>query len=146
MSIKDQITADFKQAYKDRNQVSKDILSFVLAQIKQKEIDTRQDLTDDEVIAILKKETKALTEAIGYLVQAEKFDDKAYEEQKIQVLQAYLPAQLDAAQTKALVQQVMSQNAIADISKEKGKLMGILMKDHKSVIDSQTLQEVLAGL
>ena len=64
------LQADFKTAFKERKDIEKGILNYVLAQVKNKMIDTRQDLTDEEVQQILKKEVKALQEAAEYLEKA----------------------------------------------------------------------------
>jgi len=53
-----------KQAMKDKNIVTRDILRFVISQIKNKEIDTQKSLTDDEIIKIIKKEVKQIDEVI----------------------------------------------------------------------------------
>ena len=56
--------ADYKLAMKEKNEIKKSALNFVLAQIKNKKIELQRELNDDEIIAVLKKEVKALNEAI----------------------------------------------------------------------------------
>jgi len=60
----DTLQDDLKQAMKDKNIVTRDILRFVISQIKNKEIDTQKPLTDDEIIKIIKKEVKQIDEVI----------------------------------------------------------------------------------
>ena len=58
-----------KQAMKDKNIVTRDILRFVISQIKNKEIDTQKSLTDDEIIKVIKKEVKQIDEVIVNLTE-----------------------------------------------------------------------------
>jgi len=64
MNLQDKLFADYKQAMIDKNVTKKTILNYVIAQIKNKKIELQKDVEDIDVIKILKKEVKALTEAI----------------------------------------------------------------------------------
>jgi len=64
MTLLDQLTADYKEALKARNEVKKSVLNFVLAQIKNKRIELQKDPEDADILAILKKEVKAILETI----------------------------------------------------------------------------------
>jgi uncharacterized protein YqeY len=67
MTLYEQLQADWKIAFKAREKVKKDILNFVVAQVKQKQIDERKDLSDDEVIKIIKKEIKSIHETMSFM-------------------------------------------------------------------------------
>ena len=62
MSIKDQLTADMKQAMKDREagKLRLSVIRMVRANIKNVEINDKKELTDDEVLAVLMKEVKCV--------------------------------------------------------------------------------------
>ena len=64
MTLLEQLSNDYKEAMKARDEVKKSVLNFVLAQAKNKKIDTQKDLEDADVMAILKKEIKAINETI----------------------------------------------------------------------------------
>jgi len=64
MTLITQITEDRKQAMRDKNEIKKTILNFVLAQVKYKKIELQKDPEDVDVIQIIKKEVKALSESI----------------------------------------------------------------------------------
>jgi hypothetical protein len=66
---------DYKQAMRDKDVIKKSVLNFVVAQIKGKQIDTQKELTNDEIIAIIKKEIKSMKEAMEFLKQADKQDE-----------------------------------------------------------------------
>jgi uncharacterized protein YqeY len=70
MTLYEQLQADWKTAFKAREKTKKDILNFVIAQIKQKQIDGKQELTDDQVMKTIKKEIKTRQESIAMYEKA----------------------------------------------------------------------------
>jgi uncharacterized protein len=78
--LHDTITADYKDAYKARDDLKKSALSYMIAQIKNKQIEVQRELEDDEIIALLKKEIKSRQETIDFLQKANKLDDVQTEE------------------------------------------------------------------
>jgi uncharacterized protein YqeY len=64
MNLQDTLFADYKQAMKDKNVTKKMILNYVIAQIKNKKIEIQKDVEDIDVLKIIKKEVKAISEAI----------------------------------------------------------------------------------
>jgi len=143
MSLLEQLTNDYKQAMKDKAEVKKLALNYLLAQAKNKKIDLQKDLTDDDVIALLKKEVKIINESISFLERANKADELAAEKEKKAVLESYLPALLSREQTEQLVTSLISKLAITDLKTQRGLLMKELMAHHKSEIDGATVNEII---
>ena len=109
MTLLENITEDYKQAMKNHEEVKKLALNYLLAQIKNKRIELRTDPTDDDVIAVIKKEIKSLNESLLFLEKANKSDEIVVETQKKEILQSYLPAMLSREQTESLVDQVINE-------------------------------------
>ena len=109
MTLLEKITEDYKQAMKNHEEVKKLALNYLLAQIKNKRIELRTDPTDDDVIAVIKKEIKSLNESLLFLEKANKSDEIVVETQKKEILQSYLPAMLSREQTESLVDQVINE-------------------------------------
>ena len=80
-----QLQEEYKQAMRDRNKITKEILSFVLAQLKNKQIDQQAELTDDEVIKVIKKEIKGRKEALVFIEKSGNTEEVAIEEEKIEI-------------------------------------------------------------
>lgn len=139
----DQITNDYKEAMKHREESKKLALNYVLAQAKNKKIELQTDLTDDDIIALLKKEIKAINEALGFLEKANKPEEIAIENEKKTVLESYLPAMLSPEQTEIVIDTLMIQLAITDLKTQRGLLMKELMAHHKSEIDGATVNEII---
>ena len=65
MAIKEKLMADFKEAMKARDEVAKNTISFARAAVKQYEVDHREELDDEGIIAILSKQVKKRKDALA---------------------------------------------------------------------------------
>ncbi len=65
MALKEKLMADFKDAMKAKDEVAKNTISFARAAIKQYEVDHREELSDDGIIAILSKQVKMRKDALA---------------------------------------------------------------------------------
>lgn len=139
----DQLLSDYKLSMKEKSELKKSALNFVLAQIKNKKIELQRDPNDEEIIALLKKEIKALNEAIGFLEKANKPAELAEEQEKKLILESYLPAMLDKAQTKVLIEELITQLGISDLKTGRGLLMKELMAKHKTELDGSLVNEII---
>ena len=83
-------------------------LNYLLAQIKNKKIELRTEVSDDDVIAVIKKEIKSLNETLLFLEKANKLDEIKIETEKKEILQSYLPEMLSEEQTKSLIDETIA--------------------------------------
>ncbi len=142
--LSQKISQAYIQAMKDKNDIQKQAYGYIVAQIKNKQIELQQpELNDDEVVTVIKKEIKARQEAISFLQQAEKIDDAAHEQAIIDLLSVYVPAMLTKESLIDLVKNVIQTQNITDISKQRGEIVKAIMADHKAVVDWRLLQEVI---
>ena len=74
MTIKERLMDDFKAAMKAKDEVAKNTISFARAAIKQYEVDNREELSDDGVIAILSKQVKMRKDALADFEKAGRTD------------------------------------------------------------------------
>ena len=142
----EKLLEDYKTAMKEKQEVKKTALNFVLAQIKNKKIELQRDPNDDEIIAILKKEVKALNEAIGFLEKANKPEELNEEQEKKSIIESYLPKMLDRVQTKALIDEIIQKQAITDLKTWRGLLMKELMAAHRSELDGALVNEIINSM
>ena len=143
MTLLEQITEDYKQAMKNHEEVKKSALNYLLAQIKNKKIELRADPTDDDVIAVIKKEIKSLNETLLFLEKANKSDEIVVETQKKEVLESYLPEMLSREQTEALIDEMVSKLWITDLKTQRWMLMKELMANHKSELDGAIVNDII---
>ena len=143
MTLLEQITEDYKQAMKNHEEVKKLALNYLLSQIKNKKIELRADPTDDDVIAVIKKEIKSLNETLLFLEKANKSDEIVVETQKKEVLESYLPAMLSKEQTESLIDETIAKLWITDLKTQRGLLMKELMASHKSELDWSVVNDII---
>lgn len=143
MKMIEKIMQDYKIAMKERQENRKIILNYLIAQIKNKKIEVQRELTDDEVLSLIRKEVKSLGEAMLFLKKAGKIEDLSIEEEKKEVLESYLPQLLDKEATKNLIQKVVSDLGVTDIQKQRGQLMKELMGKYRGELDPSVINEVL---
>jgi uncharacterized protein YqeY len=125
MSLKARIGEDMKAALRARAADRLSALRLLLAAIKQREIDTRSELDDTGVIAVVEKLIKQRRDAVSQYVAAGRQDLADRERFEIDVLSAYLPQPLTAEEIAALVAQAVSETGAAS-ARDMGKVMNWL--------------------
>jgi uncharacterized protein YqeY len=125
MGLKEQILADIKEAMKNKEADRLSAIRMLQAAVKNKEIELRPNaITDQDVMAVIKKATKQRKEAIEQYANAGRQDLADKEQFELSVLETYLPAQLDQAQVEKIVADV-----IAQLGAKSMKDMGGVMKE-----------------
>ncbi len=146
MSLYKKIQDDWKAAFKARETIKKDILNFVRAQLKNKEIDLGREPNDDEVIAVIKKEIKTRKESLVFLKQQWDDEEVTLEETNISYLEVYLPETMSKEQTHAVVLETIESLGITDLKQQRGQLMGAIMKQYWSSVDWALLNNVVTQM
>ena len=145
MSKYETIRADMIKAMKDRNKQRKDVLSYLLGQIKNVSIDKRRDLTDDEVNEVINKQIKQ-TQDVLTLTPKHRLDIIKENEFTISVLKEYAPQMMDENAIRHELYAVCSDIGIEVSSltaKDKGKLMGKLMPRVKGKADGKLVNQIV---
>jgi uncharacterized protein YqeY len=125
MALRERITEDMKSAMRAGDKERLATIRLALAAIKQREVDERITLNDAQVLAVLEKMIKQRKEAITQFASGGRADLVAKESAEITVLQAYLPAQMSAAEIDALILEAITATGAASI-KDMGKVMGVV--------------------
>ncbi|MDF1484332.1 GatB/YqeY domain-containing protein [Ramlibacter sp. H39-3-26] len=123
MSLKDRITEDMKAAMRAKDSERLGTIRLLLAAIKQKEVDERVLSDDVVVVALLDKLIKQRKDSIAAFTQAGRTDLADKEAGEIKVLEAYLPARLDAAAVAAEVRAIVAELGASGPG-DMGKVMG----------------------
>ena len=125
MSMKAQLTEDMKAAMKAGEKDRLGVIRLINAALKQREVDERIEITDAVVLAVLEKMTKQRKDSISQYEAANREDLAAIERYEMGVIQAYLPAQLSAAEVEAAVVAAIAE-AGAKGPQDMGKVMTVL--------------------
>ena len=145
--LKVRLTDDMKSAMRSGDKETLGTIRLALAAIKQIEVDTRKNLEDAAVLAVLDKMVKQRRESIQHFEQAGRDELAAREQQEIEVLQGYMPEQLSAGEIKALIDAALTSTGASSI-RDMGKVMGQLKPKLQGRADmsavSQLIKERLA--
>ena len=145
MSKIDEVRSAMMAAMKAKDKERKDALSALLTALKNKAIDKRADLTEEEETQVILKEIKQLKETIE-MTPADRTDILAECNSRLAVLEEYAPKMMDEEEIKAVVSEVLAALDLdAPTAKEKGKIMKELMPKVKGKADGKLVSEVVAS-
>ena len=133
--LKEKLNQDLKDAMKAGDTQKRDTLRMLVSAIKNKEIDKRQELTDEQVLEVLASEVKKRKDSVAQFLAGGRPELAEKEEAEIAVLHGYLPKQLNEDELKAIVaetvagmdKQDVGQAMKAVMAKVKGKADGTLV-------------------
>ena len=147
MTLITQIQNHVKDAMKAGDRLKLSTLRMLVAAIKQKEIDTRSDLSDDDIISIIEKQMQQRLEAAEQYEAAGRNELFEKESQEAEILKAYLPEKMGEKEMKEMIERIISE--MGEISmKEMGNVMSALKDQAGSKIDmklaSQMVREIIS--
>ena len=145
MSKIDAVRGAMMQAMKDKDKARKDALSLLLAALKNKAIDKRADLTEEEENAVIFREIKQAQETVD-TTPADR--EQIIEEAKLRmsVYSEFAPKLMDEAEIREVIAAVLAELEIEKPTvKEKGKIMKALMPRVKGKADGGLVNQVLTG-
>ncbi|HDJ29128.1 MAG TPA: GatB/YqeY domain-containing protein [Proteobacteria bacterium] len=126
MNLKEQLTEEMKTAAKAKDKLKLSTIRMVRSEIKNREIALRHELNDDEILKLLGTMVKQRKDSINQFKKGGRDDLAAREEQELEILQAYLPEQLDAAEIEKIVKAVIAETGAVG-KKDMGKVMQAVM-------------------
>lgn len=125
MSLKLRINEDMKSALRAKDGPRLSAIRLLLAAIKQREVDERIELDDTAVTAVVEKLLKQRKDAASQFEAAGRVELAAGERFEIEVLSAYMPAGLSAAEIATAINQAVAASGAASAA-DMGKVMAIL--------------------
>ncbi len=124
-NLKQKIQSEMKAAMKSGDKTRLGAIRLMMAAIKQREVDERISLDDDQIIAILDKMLKQRRESIKMYNDASRKDLADVEEAEIQVIQEFLPEALSEAEIDQMISASIKETG-AESMRDMGKVMGKL--------------------
>jgi uncharacterized protein YqeY len=125
MSLKTTISDDMKAAMRAKESERLATIRLLQAAIKQKEVDERIELTDEQVLAVIDKMVKQRKDSITQFEAGGRQDLADIEKAELVVLSAYMPAQMSEAEVQAEVAAAVAAVGAAG-PQDMGKVMGVL--------------------
>lgn len=140
-TLKARITEDMKTAMRGQDKPRLGVIRLMLAAIKQQEVDTRTELDDSTILAVLEKMLKQRRESLRQYTDAGRLDLANQEQFEIGIIQDYMPQALAADELNALIQQGIAETG-ATTMRDMGKVMNWL----KPQVQGRTDMGQLSGL
>ncbi|GAC1428356.1 MAG: GatB/YqeY domain-containing protein [Candidatus Velthaea sp.] len=141
MSVKDEISADLKDAMKARDQVRLDTLRSVLSAFTYRRVEAGHDLTPEEQLAVVQKQVKQRTDSIAEYQKAARPELVEKESRERDILVKYLPAQKSADEVREIVRAALSE--IPADGRNQGALMKAVMPQLKGQADGNVVRQVV---
>jgi len=142
MSLKSRIQEDVKTAMRAHERKQLATLRLVTAAIKQKEVDERIDLNDEQVLAVLDKMAKQRRESIEQYEKALREDLAVQERYELGLIQTYLPEPLGEKELAALIQTTISESGASGI-RDMGLVMNALRGQVQGRADMKAVSQAV---
>ena len=140
--LKEKLQQEMKDALKSGDGKKRMVLGMVLSAIKNKEIEKRSELGDDEVIAVITSEIKKRKDAVEQYEKGGRPELAEQERKEAETFMIYMPEQMSEDEIRTEVKKVISETGAKDI-KEMGKLIGAVMTKIRGKADGQVVSRLV---
>ncbi|MDP8955496.1 MAG: GatB/YqeY domain-containing protein [Actinomycetota bacterium] len=138
-SLKERLAGEMRAAMKERDAVRLGALRLLTAAVKNREVELRHPLSDEEFIEVATREVKRRREAIEAYEKAGREDRASTEREEQRVLESYLPAALSEEDLGALIDEGLEATGASGPG-DLGKVMGFVMGKAKGRVDGKAVQ------
>jgi uncharacterized protein YqeY len=132
----ERLRTDLNAAVKSRDATKVSVLRMLLADLHNRKIAARAELSEEQVVAALRTAVKQRQEAAEQFAAGGREDRAAAERAEIEVIEAYLPSLLGGEELAAAVDSVIDKTG-ASSPADMGKVMGALMSEYQGRIDGK---------
>jgi len=145
MALKERLQQDLQQALREHDEQRKSALRLVRAAIVNAEIAKQRELSDEEILAVIRREVKQHRESLSEFEKAGRTDLIAEEKAQLEVLLTYLPPQMSQEEITLAVQQAIAETK-ATGPEHLGQVMRILMPRLQGRADGSTVHRIVREL
>mgnify|MGYP001117747926 CR=1 FL=1 len=142
MSLKDKLMEDLKFSMKNKETIRKNTVTMVRAAIKQREVDERIELNDEQILEIIAKQLKEKKMAIEEFNKGSRQDLVQLTENEIEILLEYLPKQLTEEEVEKVVKETIDEVGATSM-KDIGLIMKNVMPKVKGVADGNMVNKAI---
>jgi hypothetical protein len=142
MSLKARIQEDVKTAMRAREKEQLATLRLITAAIKQKEVDERIELNDEQVLAVLDKMVKQRRESLEQYEKAGREDLAVQERFELGIIQDYLPEPLSEAALSELIKTTIAEQGASSI-RDMGAVMGAIRGQVQGRADMKAVSQAV---
>ena len=130
---------------KSKDSLKVDTLRLIVSEIKNKEIDLREEMGDEAITALLTTQIKKRKEAAGMFEKGGRTDLKEKEEKELAIIQVYLPEQVGEEELRQRIQAVVTETG-AQGPKDMGKVMKVVVPEFKGRAEGDQIRNIVTEL
>ncbi len=142
INMQERIKKDMKKAMKEGDRETVKVLRMLISDFNNRRIEKGEELEREDYIQVLKKGVKSRKESVEEYEKGGREDLAEKEKREIETIKQYLPEQLDEGEIEDLVEETIDKLNAAGM-RDMGKVMGKIMKEHKTVVDGNTVKEIV---
>jgi len=142
MTYKEEINESLKRALKEKNALRVSVLRMLLSSLGYKEVEKRKPLTQEEFYGVVKTMMKQHAESIESFKKGQRQDLVEKEENELQILKEFEPAQMCEEEVAQEVDNVIETLGARD-QKDMGRVMKVLMEKLASRVDGKVLSQMV---
>ena len=139
------IQKDLTEGLKGKNEAVVSTLRLLLSEIHNRQIEKQAELTDEDVVGVLRKEVKKRQEAIEAYEKCGRQELADKEKQELEILSKYLPQEMSPQELEKIVKEVINEVGVQGPG-DFGKVMGVVIGRVKGRIDGAKVSEVVKKL
>ena len=139
-SLGERLRAAMNEARKQRDQARTLLLSTILSDVKNRELELNHPASDEETAEVLRRGIKRRRESVEVYEKAGRTDRAATESAEIQILESFLPAGVPPEEIRAAVREAIASGGGA---KDLGKIMGAVMPRFKGRADGKLVNQIV---
>lgn len=140
MALRDQIPEDLKTALRAKKSLDLTVLRMLQAAIKNREIDNKGELNDEQIVQVVSSEIKKRRDAIEEFTKVNRQDAAETEQLEVNILMKYMPAQLTEEEVAAKVAELVAGSGAAGL-KDLGIAMKVVMPALKGKADGKLINK-----
>lgn len=140
--LRQKLQDDSILALKAGNKTRLSVLRFILAQVKNKEIDKQSELNDEETMVVLRKVIKELKESVEAFEKGGRIELLEDSKKQLEIALVYLPAEIGDDELKKEIERVIKENQAVFDNNQKA-IIGLCMKELKSKADPGRIMKTL---
>lgn len=145
MPMHETLRNDLNTAMRSGDVARRDTLRLLISSVHNAQIDAGHELSNDDVLRVLQKEAKERRESIEEFRKGNRQDLVDAEQQQLEIIESYLPAQMTEEEARAIVQAVIAESG-ATSARDLGKVMGPLMQRLGGRFDGRRANELVREL
>jgi uncharacterized protein YqeY len=142
MSLSEGIEKDYVAAFKAKRTDEVAVLRMLKAAVKNKQVELRRELADNEILDVVAKQVKQRQESIDQFRAAGRVDLAEIEERELLILRTYLPTALSLAELEEAVMTTIQALGASDM-KDMGRVMNAILGEYAGRIDGKELSALV---